>query len=327
MTVVLMLPGQGSQFVGMGHHLNEHSPVFRLEMERFFGAYGDGAAQLRHLWLKGTRSDLARAEVAQPLLYAVCLAAARAMISTTPGLKPVLIGHSVGELAAATLAGVLTPELGADLMRRRVELLADAPHGGMVGCRGEPDRVLDIMKRNGIMAVLGADNAPGQCVVSLGEAEIAHCVRALRDEGVACMRVPSTKPFHSPLLAPAGRALGEHLAERQEELRPPALRLISAFSAGPVGHRQALDPFFWSDQMAAPVRFRQALSTLDVPGAIFVEVGPGSTLGMAAEHLQNVAAGSSRVLTPLASPRSNAETWDAAVQEVKSSGSVLRGGR
>lgn len=313
-----MLPGQGSQFPGMGQRIFDGDRTFRSSVEEFFHAYGDDAAELDRLWREGTRKDLARGEIAQPLLFALTFATSRALLAAVPGLDPVLIGHSVGELAAATVAGVFPLELAAAVIRRRAELLREGPAGGMVGVRGEPEEVLRQLSQHRVEGVIGADNGPSQCVVSLAEAEVGRAVAVLRGAGMPCMRVPSTQPFHSPLLAGLARQLGDFLAARAGQLRPPQCALVSSFAPGPVEAIQALDPHFWTVQMAEPVRFREALHALDAPGALYVEAGPGTTLSVAAAGLPHVAAGSSRVVATQAGPSSDLESWVAAVGQIRS---------
>ncbi|MCE0537623.1 acyltransferase domain-containing protein [Kineosporia rhizophila] len=324
MDVVFMLPGQGSQFPGMGQALYEHENAFRDCVDEFFEAYGEGAEELERLWRQGDRRDLARAEVAQPLLFAVTLATSRALLAARPHLRPVLVGHSVGELAAATLAGVMSIDLAAALIRRRAELLREDPAGGMVGCRAEPHEVMRHLQEHAVEGVIGADNGPGQCVVSLAEAQVARAVEVLREAGIACMRVPSTRPFHSPLMAASARSLGDFLATRADELRGPDRPLVSAFSGVPVTAGHARDPYFWTAQMALPVRFRQALRGLDRPGLLFVETGPGATLSTAARTLRHVAAGSSRVLGTQPGASSGISSWTAVRDELSSSLPVPR---
>jgi [acyl-carrier-protein] S-malonyltransferase len=313
-TVVLMLPGQGSQYRAMGAFLYDSQARFRTAMDDFFDAYGEGSTELVRLWHEGSRAQLAHGCIAQPLLFAVTYATARTLLDPHPLLPVVLLGHSVGELAAATVAGVFDLALAAAVLRERADLLRQAPPGGLVGCRAEPQEVRRRLRTAGLDAVIAADNAPGQCVVSGGQEELEQVVRVLREGGVACMRVPATEPFHSPLLAPAARRLGDFLAQRADRLRAPRRPLLSAFSGGWVGAKEATDPYFWTRQMAEPVRFRQALRQLDAPATLYLEAGPGTTLAMAATTLGPVATGAARVLSTMPTAGSAPASWLSATE-------------
>ncbi|WP_410634902.1 acyltransferase domain-containing protein [Amycolatopsis sp. cmx-4-83] len=315
-TVVFMLPGQGSQFVGMGAFLYESDSAFRSAFDEFLHAYGPGAAELRRVWLHGTRDDMARGAAAQPLLFAVGYATGRLLLERVGDAPSVLIGHSVGELAAAVLAGVFDVEIAGELLRVRADLLSRAPAGGMIACRAPREAVEACLASVGQAAVIGAENAVDQCVVSAAASALEELISGLRSAGIACMRVAATEPFHSPLLAGAAERLGDVLYRHRDRIRPPGRALVSAYSGDWVTASVTGDPRFWTRQMAEPVQFRRALSRVDRAGALYVEAGPGLMLSGAARGLAHVRDGRSRTLAAMPSRTGEAVAWQTALDAV-----------
>ncbi|MGL5828730.1 MAG: acyltransferase domain-containing protein, partial [Angustibacter sp.] len=218
MKIVLMIPGQGSQYPGMGQSIYAAEPVFRSALEDFLTAYGPGRDELRAAWQSGARTDLAPGHIAQPLLFGLGYATAETLRHQLIDHELVLLGHSVGELAAATVAGVFELPLAAELMRIRASALRTAPPGGMVGVRANPELVQRLLGAAGLSRVIGAINAPEQCVVSAAESELAPIIATLRAAEISCMKIPANQPFHSPLMAPCAQEQRYFLRGRVAEL-------------------------------------------------------------------------------------------------------------
>ncbi|MEV3932799.1 MULTISPECIES: acyltransferase domain-containing protein [unclassified Streptomyces] len=290
--VALLLPGQGAQHSGMATGLYGHDDTFTDAADEVFRALGAPGAHIRDDWL-GERPAVPMDHVtrSQILLFTVDYALGRTVESW--GVRPaVLLGHSVGEMAAAVLAGVFTVHDAARLMWDRVTRLADGPAGGMVAVAAAPDTLTPYLRDD---VVVGAHNAPRQTILAGPDPHLGQVTAALRAQGLVCRTVPSSTPFHSPVLAalsaraePAFAAVGA---------RPPALPLISGYTAAPLTPGQAVDPAWWSSQPAATVRFWPALEhLLGGAGRQLVECGPGRGLTALARRHPAVLTGRSRVL-------------------------------
>jgi [acyl-carrier-protein] S-malonyltransferase len=306
--LVLLLPGQGSQYQGMAVELYEREPVFAKAADEFFAAMGPEGELVRDDWL----SDSPRVPVddglrAQPLLFAIGYGIGRVLLER--GLRPArLIGHSVGELAAAALAGVFDLAAAGRILAARSRVLAGAPPGGMLAVAAAPavaEAVVDpVWAARGV--VVGAVNTPAQTILAGPEPELSLTEDALRAAGLTARRVRSAQPFHSPVLA-AAAAVFEH-AVAAERLRPPRIPITSAWTGRPVEPDDALTPSFWARQLAEPVRFWAAVSSLPDDGAFtFVEAGPGTLLSVVARRHPSVRARRSEVFGLL--PAAGKETW------------------
>lgn len=295
--IALLLPGQGAQYPGMAVELYGAEPVFTVTMDEFFGLMGSVGAGLRADWLSDQPAvALDDASRAQPLLFAIGYALGRTLMAN--GLVPsVLIGHSVGELAAAALAGVLDPPGAAQVILARYEAMATAPRGGLLAvsaAASDVERHLDTRGHDGGVGI-AAINAPNLTVVSGPEAELARIREVLSANGIASMRVGSHQPFHCPAVAAAGEKFEAGFAG--VTLRPPRIPIISTRTASPVTPDQAVTPEFWARQLDAPVLFWPALETLFGTGDHTVlEAGPGKGLSMLAKKHPAVRNKRSRVV-------------------------------
>lgn len=276
--IALVFPGQGAQRERLGTGLYEHEPVFTTEMDRFFAAYGDEGQALRADWLSHTpRTSIDDATRSQPLLFAVGYALGTLVLRL--GVTPtVLIGHSVGELAAAALAGVFTLAEGASLMLARSRMLAGTPAGGMLAVAASPDEV----RGHAVPGVtIGAFNGPRQTVLTGVEPDLTRAQIYLTDHGLTCRRVRARQAFHGPAVRLA--AAGFERAFAPIRLRAPSIPLCSTATAAPVTERQARRASFWARQLAQPVAFWPAVRRLtDQPIDLFVEAGPGPALAATA---------------------------------------------
>nr|WP_258044509.1 acyltransferase domain-containing protein [Streptomyces sp. SM11] len=293
--VALLLPGQGAQHPGMAVGLYEHQLVFTAAVDEVFAALGRDGGRLRADWLTERPSvPVDHVTRSQMLLFAVDYALGCTLRSwdVHPAL---LLGHSVGEMAAAVLAGVFTPADAARLMWDRVNRLAEGPAGGMVAVAAAPEAVTPCLRGD---VVVGALNAPRQTVIAGPEPELSEVTEVLRDLGLTCRVVPSSIPFHSPALALLA-------AEAEKEFAavpaaPPRIPLISGYTAAPMTDLEAADPAYWASHPAVPVRFWPALDhLLSGPGLQLVECGPGRGLGTVARRHPAVVNDRSRVLSLL----------------------------
>lgn len=295
--VVLLLPGQGAQQPAMAAGLYGREPAFTAAVDEVFAAFGDTGSRLREDWLSQSQLDsVADASRSQPLLFAVGYALGRMVLSW--GVRPAaLLGHSIGEIAAAVLANVVELPAAVELLRFRLNQLADAPRGGMLAVAAGEDEVAAHLV-DGV--VIGAVNGRRQVMLAGLAQPLAQVVQRLRAAGLTLREVPSTVPFHSPAMAysvPAFRAAAEQVV-----LRPPRIPVFSGYTATILDAATATDPGFWAAHPVAPVLFWQALEALLATGDhLLVEAGPGRSLTTLARRHPAVASGRTRVaaLLPL----------------------------
>lgn len=306
----------------MGAGLHGHDRVFTAVMDEFLDLLGADGAQLRALWLGGEpKGGIHDGINAQPLLLGVGYAVVRSLEHR--GLRPsVLLGHSVGELCAATLAGVWDLSAAARILAARSRSLAEAPRGGMLAVAAAPGTVEPLVPAECVRAgvAVGAVNGPAQTVLAGPETELARTRDVLAAKGMTAREVRSAQPFHSPSMAASARVFQEAIAA--ERLSAPDVPIVSSLTAEPVTDRQARDPGFWASQMTRPVLFWPALRMLDGEGPhTYVEAGPGKGLAAAARRLPTVVAGRSGVVSTLPTERGDAvATWEAALETLAASG-------
>ncbi|MFI6962825.1 acyltransferase domain-containing protein [Streptomyces sp. NPDC050255] len=305
--VALLFPGQGAQYPRMAAGLYGRLDVFTEAMDEAFELLGEEGKPLRDIWLSPRPHAMYDdVTVAQPLLYAVDLALGRLVLSW--GIRPVaLLGHSVGELAAATLAGVLEAEDGFRLMRGRIRQFADTPAGGMLAVAASTAEVEDVL---GDGVHLAAVNAPRQLLLAGRREDLDRAEALLRKRGLVCRDARAKQAFHSPVVE---AAVAASLPDwRSTPLSPPGLTVYSAYTRTVLDPRTACDPVFWARQAAEPVLFAPTLDRLLTDqDCLLVEAGPGNGLTMLARRHRAVVRGRSRVL-PLLPDRQRGDEADLA---------------
>lgn len=314
--VALLLPGQGSQFQGMATGLYGREEAFTEAMDSVFAALGTQGSRLRDDWLAEQPSvDINHVTRSQMLLFAVDYALGRSLLSR--GVRPrALLGHSVGEMAAAALAGVFRLEDAVRLMWDRVTRLAAGPAGGMLAVAASEQELLPLLDGD---VVVGAVNAPRQTVVAGPEPALSEVTARVRAAGRMCRRVPATTPFHSPVLGPFALPAAALYAE--VPIREPEFTLHSGYRPGPLSGSALRDSRYWAAQPVEPVQFWPALGRLLADGdTALVECGPGRGLTTVARRHPVVLGGQSLVTALLpgspAGPERELELFEAAVAQL-----------
>ncbi|MEU6752337.1 acyltransferase domain-containing protein [Spirillospora sp. NPDC046719] len=290
--IALLIPGQGAQHPRMAASLYGTVETFTRTMDEAFALMGPRGPHVRAQWLAERPSpEFDDVTVAQPLLYAVGYALGRTLVDRC-GSPDALLGHSAGEMVAGALAGVFDFADGMRLMMERLPALAATEPGGMLAVAAS---VRDVEPLLGDDVHLAAVNAPRQLLLAAAEEPLLRAMSRLKDSGVTVRRVPARQAFHSPLVAAASAEAGDRWTG--VELRPPAVRLYSAYDAAPLTAERACDPSFWIGQPARTVHFARALDRLlDDGDHLLVETGPGQSLTMLARRHPRVAAGRSQVI-------------------------------
>jgi len=298
-SVALLFPGTGAQQVRMGAGLYQREPAFTEAIDELLDAMGTAGYTLRQDWLDcHPAASIDHVTRSTPLLFAVGYALGRLVQSW--GIRPAaLLGHSAGEMAAATLAGVFEPAEAARLVTERVRVLATAPAGGMLAVAARAEDLHPYLGGEfGPDLALAAVNAPRQTILSGLSRTIEEVTRRLRADGFVCRRVPSCHPFHSPVMAPLAETEAPRFAAAR--LRPPRTPMFSGYTGGPLDDATATDPGFWTRHPAMPVLFWPALNALLATGDhVLVEAGPGEGLASLARLHPAVASRRSRVVAML----------------------------
>ncbi|WPO70543.1 MULTISPECIES: acyltransferase domain-containing protein [unclassified Streptomyces] len=322
--VALLFPGQGAQHPRMGADLYGVSPRFTEIMDQAFDAFGASGRAIRDDWLAAAPSssydDISRA---QPLLYAIDYAMGTLLLEA--GVRPdVLLGHSVGELAAATLAGVFDFESGLRHLREFVAIYGRAPRGGMLAVAATRERVAPYLTDD---VVVGAENGPRQLLLAGPDPALHDVEQRLREDGFTCARARALQPFHSPVM----RTVAEESGPREARLRPraPRIPVHSARTGHILADATAADEEFWREQPAEPVLFGPALQRLLARGDhLLVEAGPGQSLTALARRTRAVATGRSLALPTLPPrrehPGADLHMFTATVDQLRAHGHASR---
>ncbi len=295
----LLLPGQGSQFVGMGHDLALAFPAVRELYERADETLG--VALSRICW-EGPEDSLTATENAQPAILLHSYAVWTLVVET---VRPVAVaaGHSLGEFSAHLIAGTFGFEDALRVVRRRGELMAAsgaARRGAMAAVLGlEPEAVEALCREVSEGTVVPANlNAPGQVVISGDAAAVAAAsYRAQRAGARRVVPLNVSGAFHSPLMGPAAEGLEAALAEAR--LADPAFPVIANASAAPVRTADEARGTLIR-QLTSPVRWVETVARMREHGpSRWLELGPGSVLSGLLKRIDRGA-----TATPIGDPAS-----------------------
>ncbi len=277
---VLVFPGQGSQWTGMGAELLDSSPVFAQRIRECDQALAPYADWSLTGVLRGAADapSLDRVDVAQPALWAVMVALAE--VWRAHGVEPAaVLGHSQGEIAAACVAGALSLDDGAKVVARRSRAIADdlSGHGGMVSIAASHDTVLTMLEPWGERISVAAVNGPASVVVS-GEPEaLDGLAAACAQDGVRAKRIPVDYASHSAQVERIRARLLDDLAGIGT--RRARVPFLSTVTGEWIDENTPLDAHYWYENLRRTVRLEDALRTLLRHGHdAFVESSPHPVL-------------------------------------------------
>ncbi|WP_343708238.1 type I polyketide synthase [Mycobacterium sp.] len=302
-----VFPGQGAQWLTMGRQLYGRFPLFAKAF--------DDAAQLldarmrlplKHVMWGEDPDLLYSTEFSQPALFAVEVALAALWQSW--GVVPDLVmGHSVGEIAAAYVAGVLSLRDASEIVAARGRLMAALPEGGVMIAVAAAESEVAPFLADGVS--IAAVNGPASVVLSGAADAVDAVVDRLARGGRRARRLAVSHAFHSALMEPMIEDFGAAVAA--VEPNRPRITLISNVTGRLAGHGYG-SPDYWVEHVRRPVRFVDGVELAESLGVgVFVEVGPGSGLSAALE--QTLANERATAVVTMAKDRSEIDSFlDAA---------------
>ena len=284
--VKFMFSGQGAQYVNMARELYKTEPVFQQHVD-------EGVAFLKThfkidlpaLWYPapGQEDEAARqlqqTALAQPTLFLIEYALAKLWMEW--GVHPqAMIGHSIGEYVAATIAGVFTWQDGLTLVTKRAHLMQSLPPGKMFAVPLAEDQLLPMLSQRVALAVINGKKLS----VAAGPADAMEELRQeLAQKSIEVQPLHTSHAFHSQMMEPILDSFTQEV--KKVKLCTPKIPYISNLTGEWITEEQAQDHQYWGQHLRHTVQFAKGLEVLlQEPEQILLEVGPGSTLSSLAKQ-------------------------------------------
>ncbi|MBW4570590.1 MAG: type I polyketide synthase [Tolypothrix carrinoi HA7290-LM1] len=319
--IAFLFTGQGSQYINMGRQLYEIAPVFRQTINRCDEILRPylGESLLSILYPEVLSSSELDGEIqnpklnqtayTQPALFAIEYALFQLWKSW--GIVPdAVMGHSVGEYVAATVAGVLSLEDGLKLIVARSQLMQSLPAGGeMVAVFASEESIRPITELEPDKVAIAAFNGPENTVISGEVQAVVSICASLEAAGITTKKLQTSHAFHSPLMEPILAQFREVAAT--VNYATPQIEFISNLT-GEQLTSQEISPDYWCQHLRRPVQFAKSIKTLHAKGyEVFLEIGAKATLlGMGRNCL------SEQVGVWLASLRPGQSDWQQMLQSL-----------
>lgn len=282
--IAFLFPGQGSQYFEMAKGLYETEADFRSTidqgLELLSSKTGEDYAAILGL-SEGAEDQekINNTKFTQPLLFVVEYALAKLLSNW--GVQPnFLLGHSLGEYAAACLSGVFTFEAGIEIIVQRANLIAGLEHGTMLAIDAPQKEVEAVLI--GQLSI-AASNTKDNCVVSGPTTIVREFENTLKEHQLTFTELKTSHAFHSEMMEPILQKFQQVLND--VELSAPTIPIISNLTGKILTEAEAKSPQYWVDHLRKTVKFTDcAAFLLQQNNLVAVEVGPGKTLSALLER-------------------------------------------
>jgi len=308
--VVFMFPGQGSQYVGMGSNLYRDELVFRESVDRcseiLLPFLGRDIKEL--LFANEGNEDaenlLKQTYFTQPALFTIGYSLAQLWMSW--GIQPsALIGHSIGEFVAATIAGVFTLEDALTVVATRSNLMQNLPEGSMLSVRLSASAIEKYLSNEVSIAAI---NGPQLCVIAGPHEVIASIQSKLEKEEIICKPLYTSHAFHSPMMDAIIEPFEN--AVKKVKLNAPKIPILSTVTTVWLQDSDATNPNYWAKHLRATVKFADGVKSIwnEHPNYVMLELGPRNTATTLARQ-QSIDPKSQKAIPSLGDSASNDAEW------------------